>query len=40
MFDSNPNVEGNQINNNMRSGVSCLGSSFPKITANVIFGNH
>lgn len=40
MFDSNPNVESNQINNNMRSGVSCLGSSFPKINGNSIFGNH
>lgn len=40
MFDSNPNIESNQINNNMRSGISCMGSSFPKINGNAIFGNH
>lgn len=39
-FDSNPNIWNNQINNNMRAGVICQGSSFPKITENSIFGNH
>jgi len=40
MFDSNPSIENNQINNNMRAGVVCQGASFPKLTGNTIFGNH
>jgi parallel beta-helix repeat protein len=40
MFDSNPNIENNQINNNMRAGIVCTGASFPKVTSNNIFGNH
>lgn len=40
MFDSNPNIENNQINNNMRAGIICTGASFPKVSGNNIFGNH
>ena len=39
MFDSTPHVQGNIIEQNQRSGITCCGSSYPKLEGNEIFGN-
>ena len=39
LFDSTPHVQGNIIEQNQRSGITCCGSSYPKLEGNEIFGN-
>ena len=39
LFDATPHIYNNSIEHNQRSGITCCGSSFPKIEKNHIFGN-
>ena len=39
LFDSTPHIQGNIIEQNQRSGITCCGSSYPKLEGNEIFGN-
>lgn len=39
LFDSTPNINGNDIEHNQRSGITCCGCSYPKIEKNKIDGN-
>ena len=39
MYNSSPNIYGNEIKDNQRAGLICCGISFPKVEWNEIFNN-
>lgn len=39
LYDATPYIYNNSIEHNQRSGITCCGSSFPRIEKNHIFGN-